>query len=112
MVMNIVYSTVVACLVEVFLIANVSMISELCAGDAVPGFFFPAPDGDRDTDGICLSSVGHRDLLSHFFCPPGAVHALYQPDLVRDSEYFRGRFEYDDRGAGRRRVYGDGGQFK
>lgn len=27
MVMNIVYSTVVACLVEVFLIANVSMIS-------------------------------------------------------------------------------------
>ena len=74
--------------------------------------FFPAPDGDRDTDGICLSSVGHRDLLSHFFCPPGAVHALYQPDLVRDSEYFRGRFEYDDRGAGRRRVYGDGGQFK
>ncbi len=30
MVMNIVYSTVVACLVEVFLIANVSMITAIC----------------------------------------------------------------------------------
>ena len=38
--MNIVYSTVVACLVEVFLIANVSMISELSAGDAGTGMGF------------------------------------------------------------------------
>ena len=46
----------------------------LSAGDAgtADSYFLRLTETD-DTDGICLSSVGHRDLLSHFFCSPGAV---------------------------------------
>ena len=40
---------------------------QLSAGDAVPGFFFLRLTETETLMAFGLSSVGHRDLLSHFF---------------------------------------------
>ena len=52
---------------------------QLSAGDAVPGFFFLRPT-ETETLMAFVYLLSGIAIFSVTFAPPGAVHALYQPD--------------------------------
>lgn len=101
---NIVYSAIITCLVEVFVVANMTMIAR-----------YMEDAGKLNRLAELLLSMNAAVVLVYvvsgillFSCDlpafAGVLHPLHQPHLGCHSEYFRGGFEHHYRRDRGRRV--------
>ena len=95
---NILYSTLVACLVEIFLIANVDMIVNYL--EKTQGSLSPALKIFRMGTATTILYViaGIPDLPAF----AEKVHPVHRKDRSSHPEHLRGRSEYPGGGGGRR----------
>lgn len=93
LILNILYSTVIACLVEVFLITNVSMLVDYLEKTEYAGLFLVRIFRVQTIASIftCWWESEFFRVLSPAPAKDGAVH---RKDFGGNPEYFRGRFEY------------------
>ena len=98
---NILYSTLVACLVEIFLIANVDMIVNYL--EKTQGSLSPALKifrmGTATTILYVIAGIG---IFSLTFLLLQKVHPVHRKDRSSHPEHLRGRSEYPGGGGGRR----------
>ncbi len=99
---NIGYSALIACMVDIFLVTNVSIISRYLSQTGRENSLTAllTVQGGEILGNSDLCNCGNSGLFSRFSSAAVPFHEVYRKDIFRHAEHLGGRSEYQRRSGG------------